>query len=346
MKSAFCTTAVIKPQGHGGGSSSYYELAALRNCTEVEQIIQPEGMVGRYPDNPFMDDYSTSLLAKPTEVAFTNGAPWSATVRVLNPRILFADSPAHNLKESVAEFQKMMGRYPFKHMIDPRLWEMYRQSFNRADIIFTEAYQSIGYLRDTGITAPCVVVPGGCHLPPIEKIKPLPETFRVGYIGALGPDKGVGYLINAWIALGFKDAELVLACDDPASLMKSLEPFRGKANFRFMGRMEDVGDFFNYISVLVQPSVTEGFGLTPLEAMSYERPVVVSRGAGIWEILEDGVDSILFEPRDVQSLCGILEVLKNNPDEAMGKAGRKKAEQYTWDRIQKDYEKAIREVIG
>jgi glycosyltransferase involved in cell wall biosynthesis len=186
-------------------------------------------------------------------------------------------------------------------------------------VIITQSQQSIGYLRDLGINTPCKVVPGGCHLP--ERVAPLPGEFTVGYLGAAGPDKGVSYLINAWLKLGFKDACLNLG-----------------------GQVGNAADQLKPVADKVQPSVTEGFALEVLEAWAHERPVICSKGAGAWELIEENRDGMTFDPRDIDGLAEKIDYLKQRPAlvETMGKAGRKKAEQYTWARSQAGYEAVIR----
>jgi glycosyltransferase involved in cell wall biosynthesis len=57
---------------------------------------------------------------------------------------------------------------------------------------------------------------------------------------------------------------------------------------------------------VVQPSVTEGFGLTAVEAWLHGKPVVVSRGAGASELVLQGVNGYAYEPDDLDALAGHL----------------------------------------
>jgi glycosyltransferase involved in cell wall biosynthesis len=221
---------------------------------------------------------------------------------------------------------------------------MYSLFYHDADVIITQAKQSVGYLEELGAKPTRFeVIPGGCHLP--DSYEALPEMFRVGYFGSLGPDKGVGYLIDAWLKLGYKDAELVFGGDGSGELYDQLKPYADQANFRVLGHLDNVSDFYNYISILVQPSVTEGFALTVLEAMAHGRPCVVSKGAGVWELLTDGIDGLLCFPRDVEGMAQRIDWLKCHPEKiaGMGEAARRTAEQYTWDRAQAEYERVISE---
>jgi glycosyltransferase involved in cell wall biosynthesis len=343
MKGLFCSSAPIVQTGHGGGMAAFYEREALRNCCDtVDTLIVRDEMERHYPNNPFMRDYLAASKVGTYDVMYTNGSPWGLTFKASRAHKLIADCPAHNLRESTQEFKNCGMVYGFKHQTDPFLWPLYSQDLQRADVIVTQSKQSIGYLRDLGINTRCEVVPGGCHLP--QNIKPGPDRFTVGYLGAAGPDKGVSYLVNAWLKLGYKDAVLNLGGSSSRGAQDALARFAGQANFNCLGWLDDISDFYNGITVYVQPSVTEGFALEVLEAWAHERPVICSKGAGAWELIDEGVDGLVFDPRDIDGLASHIDYLMLNPQlvERMGKAGRKKAEAYTWERAQKGYEAVIR----
>lgn len=75
------------------------------------------------------------------------------------------------------------------------------------------------------------------------------------------------------------------------------------------------------------PSGIEGFGLAPVEGWLYGRPAVVSRGAGVAELVEEGANGFTFAPGDVAELANHLETLARDADGAaeMGRHGRESA---------------------
>ncbi|MGA7922841.1 MAG: glycosyltransferase family 4 protein [Thermoplasmata archaeon] len=76
--------------------------------------------------------------------------------------------------------------------------------------------------------------------------------------------------------------------------------------------------------VFVHPAPWEGFGLVAIEAWTHGIPVVVSRGAGVAELVDDGVNGMLARPGSVPSLTAQIDVLLRHPDaaERMGIMGR------------------------
>ena len=85
--------------------------------------------------------------------------------------------------------------------------------------------------------------------------------------------------------------------------------------------------------VLAYPSIYEGFGLSPLEAMSVGTPVVASRAGALPETLGDA--AVLVEPSDVDGLAGALDRVVHD-DEVRADLvtrGCRQVERYSWPRV-------------
>lgn len=95
---------------------------------------------------------------------------------------------------------------------------------------------------------------------------------------------------------------------------------------------DDVPTLLNLAEVFVYPSLYEGFGLPPLEAMACGVPVICSNAASLPEVVGDA--GILVEPRDVG---GLMQALARVLDDASLRAdlrarGVQRAQQFTWER--------------
>ena len=101
---------------------------------------------------------------------------------------------------------------------------------------------------------------------------------------------------------------------------------------RWLGRVptEKMPVLYAAVDVLVYPSLYEGFGLPPLEAMAVGTPVVASNTASLPEVLGDA--ALLVAPHDHRGLAQAVEaVLTNHQMRArLVQAGKKRAALYTW----------------
>jgi glycosyltransferase involved in cell wall biosynthesis len=70
------------------------------------------------------------------------------------------------------------------------------------------------------------------------------------------------------------------------------------------------------------PSIREGFGLVVLESWIHKKPSIVSRGAGISELVADGVNGFLYDPDDCDDLAEKVLSLISDPERARLMGGR------------------------
>jgi len=96
----------------------------------------------------------------------------------------------------------------------------------------------------------------------------------------------------------------------------------------FAGYREDTDDLLRAMDIFVLPSLSEGIPMALLEAMAASRVVIASRVGGIPEVIDDGVEGFLVEPRDVNGLTETCLRLIQSPVMAkeMGEKARKRVE--------------------
>jgi glycosyltransferase involved in cell wall biosynthesis len=86
----------------------------------------------------------------------------------------------------------------------------------------------------------------------------------------------------------------------------------GSERIVFVGEVYDPARFHGLCDVSVLSSVREGLSVSLQEAMATGCVPVATCGVGCRELVTDGVDGYLFEPRDIQGLAGkILQALEN-----------------------------------
>jgi glycosyltransferase involved in cell wall biosynthesis len=83
----------------------------------------------------------------------------------------------------------------------------------------------------------------------------------------------------------------------------------------FAGKVadEEIGDFYCACDAFIFPNENQTWGLAVLEAMACGRPVLVSRGAAVHEVLTDGENALLFPPRNPEKLAARIQELMKQP---------------------------------
>ncbi|MHA6326418.1 glycosyltransferase family 4 protein [Roseivivax sp. CAU 1753] len=156
-----------------------------------------------------------------------------------------------------------------------------------------------------------------------------------GYLLALGnasANKNIARLIDAHATL--PDAPpLLVAGGQAAGLRDSGTAARGTC--RHLGRVPDADlpGLMRHARGFVFPSLHEGFGIPPLEAMALGVPVAASRTSALPEVLAEA--PIWFDPRDTGDIARGLSELVQLPDDAradMVARGRQRAAAFSWQR--------------
>lgn len=107
-------------------------------------------------------------------------------------------------------------------------------------------------------------------------------------------------------------AQLVLIGDGPdRSAAEWLAHDLGiHTRIHFLGKQERVNELLPLADLLLLPSQLESFGLAALEAMACKVPSIATRVGGVPELVDDGVNGLLFAPGDVDAMArGALEML-------------------------------------
>lgn len=105
---------------------------------------------------------------------------------------------------------------------------------------------------------------------------------------------------------------------------------------------EELRELYRHASVVAFPSLYEGFGMPPLEAMASGAPVAAARSGSLPEVVGDA--AVLFDPNDVDSIAaGIVTALARGHELYL--PGLERAASFTWDRCV-DVHLAVYERVG
>ena len=96
----------------------------------------------------------------------------------------------------------------------------------------------------------------------------------------------------------------------------------------FLGKQDRVHELLPLGDLMLMPSEMESFGLAALEAMACQTPAIATRVGGVPELIDDGVNGLLFNVGDVDAMAEAAIALLKDPTryEAMRQAARKTAQ--------------------
>jgi hypothetical protein len=160
---------------------------------------------------------------------------------------------------------------------------------------------------------------------------PASSPTRVLFVGQIALRKGIPYLLEAWRSLAWKGAELWLAGAIAADFQAIRDRWAGLAGVRFLGHTPDVSALMRQCHLFVFPSIEEGSALVTYEAMACGLPIITTPNAG--SVVREGQEGFIVPIRDVGALRERMQRLTEDRRLRvdMGRAGRLRAEQFTWD---------------
>jgi glycosyltransferase involved in cell wall biosynthesis len=181
--------------------------------------------------------------------------------------------------------------------------------------------------------------------PSEEDIHRVRERFQLTnrfilYAGNIKPHKNLDRLICAFHQLrneGFDDLKLLIIGDEIskyAALRRAVHRYKLHKHVRFLGFVSDqtLAALYRLAAVFVFPSLYEGFGLPPLEAMASGTPVVTSNVSSLPEVVGDA--ALLIDPYDPDAIAdGIRRVLSDPAlRDDLRARGLARAREFSWAR--------------
>jgi glycosyltransferase involved in cell wall biosynthesis len=227
---------------------------------------------------------------------------------------------------------------------------------SRADILRfypdadPERIQVVPNAIDPAILEP----PGDAEIERVKERYQLRGRF-VLYAGNIKPHKNLDRLIAAFGLLkqrpGHDDVKLLIIGEDVArygSLRRSMEAAGVRQDVRFFGFVPErtLAALYRLASVFAFPSLYEGFGLPPLEAMACGTPVVTSRLSSLPEVVGDA--ALLVDPYDAEAIAdAIARVLDDSAlAQDLARRGRARAAGFSWERSVRSVHEGYLRVLG
>lgn len=173
-----------------------------------------------------------------------------------------------------------------------------------------------------------------------------PDSPLLLYVGRLSAEKEIDRIKPVLEAI--PQARLVLVGDGP--YRTELEKIFADTPTYFAGYRTgaDLAAAFASADAFVFPSRTETLGLVLLEAMAAGCPVIAANAGGIPDIVTDGVNGYLFDPKDEQGAIAAVQRLLADPAErsALRHHARQEAERWGWAAATRQLRRYYQTVLG
>ncbi|WP_338669655.1 glycosyltransferase family 4 protein [Pseudodesulfovibrio methanolicus] len=240
--------------------------------------------------------------------------------------------------------------------VNQRVYDIERAGFEAADRIiavshFTKETIVNRYSIDPAkITVVHNAVEKDRRLGHLRVKKPFKEKL-VLFLGRITFQKGPDYFVEAAAKVLEKHHDVRFAMagsgDMFPRMVERMAELRMGDRFHFTGfvRGTDVERIYAMSDLYVMPSVSEPFGITPLEAMVFDVPCIVSKQSGVAEVLEDAVKVDFW---DVDRLAEEIGDILTNEKRAktLVAQGRETLKKIQWDRAAEKVLDVYRQLTG
>ena len=224
-------------------------------------------------------------------------------------------------------------------------WEFYKINSIRRNLHLFENSKKIAVsvavknkLLQSNVNGPISVIPNIVEFNEPKNFVDIRKKFGfrgkiVFFAARFTYEKGIFHLIEAAKKVLMERSEVyfLLAGSGPLK-QKAIElvaqfGLSEKILFSENVPFEEIGDYYSQSDIIVVPSFMESFGRTAIEGFAAKKPVIASKIGGLTDIIEDGVNGFLIEPKNANLWAEkILKLLDDAAlSKRLGENGYKKA---------------------
>ena len=161
------------------------------------------------------------------------------------------------------------------------------------------------------------------------------DEFAALLVGNDWKKKGLGCLLEATVRLRNPAIRiLIVGKDDGTPFRRILKQDSLAERVQFLPPRPDVEFYYAAADLYVGPSLEDAFALPPIEAMACGLPVIVSRQAGVSEVIHHGEDGLILEnPENAATLAEWIRRVMEEPDfrNALAAKAARTAQTFTWE---------------
>lgn len=197
------------------------------------------------------------------------------------------------------------------------------------------------------------------EIPSADEVLRVRERYQLNdpfvlYAGNIKPHKNLERLIEAFHTMrrgGLDTVKLLIIGDEIskyAALRRAVHKYKLHKHVRFFGFVPDktLAVLYRLAGVFVFPSLYEGFGLPPLEAMASGTPVITSNVSSLPEVVGDA--ALLIDPYEPDAIAQAMRRVLTEPAlrEDLRQRGLRRVQEFSWDRSIRRVHEIYQEVLA
>ncbi len=188
----------------------------------------------------------------------------------------------------ISPFSKNIAIVPFETTVVPPTWV---PRINSLDALLVPCVQNKQMMIDSGVTVPIEIIHWGVDTDKFRYVERADDgIFTFGHMGALSKRKGTHILVDAFMRAFPTETDVRLICKTSNRHYPfSVKDKRVEVQMGPVSHDDLMNDFFKRADCFVFPTLGEGFGLTPLEAMATGLPAIVTGWSGPMEYMNEKV---------------------------------------------------------
>ena len=279
------------------------------------------------------------LWSRTTDVFFSPG--YNSPVGWPGP-FIFTLHDLHHL--CVPEDSSVLKRAYYRHVIKP--------ACHRAAFVLTVSeYSRREIARWSGVEDDNIINVGNGVAEPFSPRGPQyePGFPYLLYVGSRKPHKNLSRLLQAYSVSGMRDeVRLILSGPSDPQIAKHVDHLGLNKSVMFleMNSNEALATVYRGATGFLFPSLYEGFGLPPLEAMACGIPVMTSIVCSLPEVVGDA--ALLVNPLDVEEIAnGIVRIVADSSlRNKLREAGLRRAKAFSWEETARRTADTLARVVG
>jgi glycosyltransferase involved in cell wall biosynthesis len=246
----------------------------------------------------------------------------------------------------------------YAHAYVPMVPEALGEAFMRAylpffckgcDLVIAPSKGLKQVLTNFGVASDIQVIPNGVDIKPFQNVEqPIPrhklgfqpEDIILTYMGRIGPEKNLAFLLRAFagVANTYDNVHLLIIGDgSERENLQDLVRIMGignRVNFTGMIPYTNLPAYMAVADAFVTASVSEVHPLSVIEALASGLPVIGIQSPGIGDTIEDGITGYLAQKEDLAEFTAKLSriIVDDEQREDMSKQARQAARDYSYEK--------------